>query len=188
MDGNNDEADMAALMGFSTFSEVQKPKRRKLDADTENSHPTTEPKEDGKSTELSKSLPLSSKSPQNPNDQSISTQPNRPHTFNQPHHGRGSRGGRERGGRGNQHRGNQKDDRPYYPSEETDGAHPVLSKRTDELTPQDLYLLRGGVRDEEGRIVFFNKGMIEDPWNKTQKTVGSTAGGGGIEGDDNARG
>lgn len=169
MDGNNEEADMAALMGFSTFSEVPKLKRRKLEVESESTNSTSERKQE----QSASSKPLSiNPAPQNQAGGSSALHSGPHHSFNQSHRGRGGRGGR--GGHGNQPHGNQKDDRPYYPSEETDEAHPVLSKRLDELTPADLHLLRGGVRDAQQDIVFFSKSMIEDPWQRIVHTGGSS--------------
>jgi hypothetical protein len=41
---------------------------------------------------------------------------------------------------------------------------PLLLKTLDELSPSDLQLFRKGVVRADGQKVYFSKGFIEDPW------------------------
>jgi type IV secretory pathway VirB10-like protein len=60
-----------------------------------------------------------------------------------------------------------------HEQEEEEGAHPVLAKGLMELTGQDIYLLRKGVRDREGRMVVFLKSFVEeDPWARCKALLG----------------
>jgi hypothetical protein len=170
MDDNSDEIDMAAVMGFSSFSDVPKPKKRKVEegGSAANAIPlgqrvrATKPEQDEAQESNPTGLPILGQRDEPSSAHQRSENHNHQH---QGGHGRGGRGGN----RGGQHQRNIKDNRPYYPSEETDGAHPVLLKKLEELTKIDEFLLRGGVRDDHQRIVFFTKSMLEDPWEKLRK-------------------
>jgi hypothetical protein len=173
MDTNPDEeTDMEALMGFTSFQELKKAppnKRRKMHDEGQPTTPsssittippsTSQPEDN---LQVPPSVNLAWKSAAGDWQQNGPYEP-RQDGFQRG--GRSGQGGRGGGNRGGHHHGNTKDKRPYYPSQETDGAHPVLSKKLEELDTRDLYLLRGGVRDDQGRIVFFTKGMVDDdPW------------------------
>jgi len=43
---------------------------------------------------------------------------------------------------------------------------PILEKRLEELSPQDLQALARGVPNERSDMVFFQKNFIEDPWEQ----------------------
>jgi hypothetical protein len=62
------------------------------------------------------------------------------------------------------------------PSDEighTTGLHPILQKKLEELISDDLYALRKGVRDAEGRTVFFQNTFVEEnPWAKLETRKG----------------
>ncbi|KAF2664608.1 hypothetical protein BT63DRAFT_460100 [Microthyrium microscopicum] len=61
------------------------------------------------------------------------------------------------------------------------GPHPVLAKSMEELTDNDLFALKKGVPDGEGRIVYFQKSFVEeDPWARLKHGKSGGVGGGKI--------
>jgi hypothetical protein len=134
MDSADEEDQMAAMMGFSSFAkpvETVASKKRKLEEATESGEPSRPPAAKGAVAHNANYMPLGQ-----PRERIERTERAEPTQHAQ-----------------------------VEPSDDGTGAHPVLQKKLEELTSDDLYALRKGVPDGEGRTVFFlNTFVEEDPW------------------------
>jgi hypothetical protein len=154
----SDDDNMAAIMGFSSFSEMPKPKRQRVDEESSkpsSNNPNEIPlgKRNRSQIQGLESAPISGQS--NLHTLSISSESadqvalplGRPSTI-----------------------GN--DSASQVSSSVTSDSqkeHPILEKTLDELTYSDLQVLRHGIRAADGRTIYFSKAFIEDPWERMKK-------------------
>jgi hypothetical protein len=144
MDEMDDE--MAAVMGFSTFSAVPKPKRQKL------SNPSGE---QGTSANM---IPLGQPKPQARKVPVDDTEfPTYDDTTSDNHQAPDP----STSSYGQQHAGQS------FQNSAISFTETLLKKSLNDLTPEDLSILRRGVKIEDGRTVFFLPKFIEEnPWSR----------------------
>jgi len=151
-----DDPDMTAIMGFSSFTEMPKPKRQRLDNTTNTSsldNPNNTPLGQ-RGDPIVRNVPTST-SRSKASQGTISVPLQQPASLLLS-------------------RALEPPSNVSIMQDGTSSAIPtqdkaILMKELEELTSQDLYLLRKGLKRFDGRIVFFTKGFIEDPWNKAVK-------------------
>jgi hypothetical protein len=160
--------DMAAVMGFSSFTEMPKSKRQKVYYEnistSSSNNPNKAPLGQRRQNPPEASFQAATDSEEQPRYASNSPEP-KSLPLGQPS-GRPTSGqAREESSLG------YGQTRQVRPGE----AHPSLSKPLEELTQQDLQLLRRGIRDGEGRTVYFSRRFIEDPWSPLKSSSRSNA-------------
>jgi hypothetical protein len=154
----SDDDDMAAVMGFSSFSEMPKPKRQKVDE-----------KPSKLSSNNPNAIPLGKRMPKE--RQAAELEPIQMKT-NQPTTSLTSDFAGQMAlplGRPSALGSNSTNHGDSSTSSASYKGHPVLEKALDQLTFSDLELLRHGVRAADGRIIYFSKGFIEDPWEQVKE-------------------
>jgi hypothetical protein len=150
MDEIDDE--MAAVMGFSSFNPVPKPKRQKL------SNPSGEQRTSANMIPLGQPKPKPRQAPQNEEeDADFPSYDDTTLNVNQ-----GSN-------QANSTYGQQNARQPLQNSG-TNFAETLLQKSLSQLGPEDLSILRRGVKMSDGRTVFFLPKFIEaNPWSRFDK-------------------
>jgi hypothetical protein len=165
------EADMAAVMGFSSFTEMPKPKRQKFDKDSASISSPNNPNRAplGQRHQTSSKVPLQPASDVEDQPRYASNSPE-PISLSLP-----LPLGRTSGWASLEQAGETSASSYGQAHQSGHGeAHPVLSKSLEELTQQDLQILRKGVNDGDGRTVYFTQKFIEDPWSalKSSSRIG----------------
>jgi hypothetical protein len=163
MDQMDDE--MAAVMGFSSFTEMPKPKRQKFDKDSTSISSSNNPNRAplGQRHQTSSKIPLQ---PVSDGEEQPRYASNSPEPMSLPL-------GRPSGWSGLGQAGEASATSYGQARQSGHGeAHPVLLKSLEELTQQDLQILRKGVNDGEGRTVYFTQKFIEDPWSALKSSSG----------------
>jgi hypothetical protein len=180
MDQEPDADDMAAIMGFSSFTEMPKPKRQKREekqSEKSNGLPTN--KSSLSSCENANLTPLGQRGSNKssiPAKQTIPVPTKSQNEFVDPssENQNGTANSKRRlpvavSFSGTTHKENTNiltQNHKFTPANR-EGA--VLAKNLDELTDEDLRLLRRGIRAVDGRTVYFSKRFIDDPWAALKK-------------------
>lgn len=146
---DSEEDDMAAIMGFSSFSDMPKPKRQRLSKEEE-------------SATKANNTPLGQRKSRETQIESMIEDV----ALSERHAGAAASAAVSLPvGRRAENRDNPKHQAVTYTQQFDPLA--ILSKSVDDLTPQDLQRLRSGVKQVDGRTVFFSPSFImQDPWNR----------------------
>src|ERR1700748_86700 len=161
MDFSDENHDIAAAMGFSSFAEVNKSKKRKpAGSDIDEAEGSNE-------------------------FQSADSNPFSPTYGSMPPSERNLCAGRQGQSTGAnamplgqpRQMSNRENTKNSKTNITLSDAHPVLQKKLEELTKDDLFALKKGVSDGKGRTTFFQKSFIEDkPWKDFERLKEATQG------------
>jgi hypothetical protein len=149
---DSEEDDMAAIMGFSSFSDMPKPKRQRLDKSEE-------------SATNANNTPLGQRQKRETQIEGLIEGV----ALSESHAGAAASGVISLPvGRIAEH--NHKPSRQFENKTQQNDTLAILNKSFGELTPQDLQRLRSGIKQTDGRTVFFSPSFItQDPWSRMKK-------------------